>query len=58
MSQTNLSKEQGNDAVRTRTFWSPDREYLVTAYVMNGDITLMDDDGKIWQPTGDEIAHD
>lgn len=55
---TNRTKETVNDAVRTRTFWSPNHQYLVTAYVMDGDITLMDDDGKTWEPTGEEEVHE
>jgi hypothetical protein len=42
------------DKYRVRSFWSPDSKHLVTAYVTNDDISLMDDDGTIWRPAGPE----
>lgn len=40
---------------RVRSFWSPEKEYLVTAFCSQDDITLMDDNSAIWQPTGPEV---
>lgn len=40
----------------TRTFWSPDKRYLVTAHFTHGDIvTLQDDNGREWEATGTTI---
>lgn len=39
---------------RVRDFWSPCRKYIATACVSADDISLVDDDGKIWEPAGPE----
>jgi hypothetical protein len=51
-----LGKPPETGEYLTRTYWSPDRKHLVTAHVTNGEIvTLQDDNGKEWEPTGTTI---
>lgn len=45
------------DVIRARSFWSPDHKDLITAYVSASDISLMDDNGDIYEPAGDEQLH-
>lgn len=52
-----LQAEPPGDVIRARSFWSPDHKELITAYVSVDDISLMDDDGDIYEPAGDEQTH-
>lgn len=45
------------DVIRSRAFWSDGHKDLLTAYVSADDITLMDDNGHIYEPAGDEMRH-
>lgn len=49
--------EASSDVIRTRAFWSRDRKDLISAYVSDTDITLMDDNSHIYEPAGDEQRH-
>ena len=37
---------------RARSFWSPDRKHLVTVISASGELSLVDDNGFIWEPSG------
>ena len=39
---------------RVRTFWSPDRKLLMTVYVTEDDISVVDDNGDLYEPAGPE----
>jgi hypothetical protein len=40
-----------------RTFWSPDRKYLINVHVTGAEtniLTVQDDNGNEWEPTGEQ----
>lgn len=39
---------------RVRSFWTPCRKYIANACVSVDDISIVDDNGKLWEPTGPE----
>jgi Lar family restriction alleviation protein len=54
---TKQQEQPPNDVIRSRAFWSADRTVLLNAYVGGRDITLMDDNGHIYEPAGEEHRH-
>lgn len=45
------------DVIRSRAFWSDGRRDLITAYVSEKDITLMNDNGHVLEPADNEQRH-
>jgi len=41
---------------RVQSFWSPCKRYIATACVSRENIALVDDDGRVWEATGPELA--
>lgn len=51
------STVQLSDVIRSRAFWSDGRRDLLSVYVSESDISLIDDDGHVFEPAGDEQSH-
>lgn len=51
---SDVASEAREPPYRIRSFWSPDKRHLVTACCSADDITVLDDNANIWEPTGPE----
>lgn len=51
---SDVASEAREPPYRIRSFWSPDKRHLVTACCSAENITVLDDNANIWEPTGPE----